>query len=70
MGSQKKKHSLLESVVNVVVGYLVAVGSQIVIYPYFGIHVPISYNFIIGIWFTIISIIRSYCLRRVFNRVT
>ena len=67
---QTKTHSAIESVVNIIVGYLVALGSQIVIFPIFGIHVGLRENLLIGFWFTIISLIRSYVLRRVFNRVT
>ena len=65
---QKKTHSLIESILNVTVGYLVAVGSQIVIFPYFGIDIPMADNFIIGLWFTVISIARSYTIRRLFTR--
>jgi hypothetical protein len=67
---QLKKHSALESVVNVLVGYGVAVGSQIIIFPFFGISIPMQDNFIIGLWFTVISLCRSYALRRVFNQLT
>lgn len=68
--SQSRKHSLFESIVNVLVGYLVAVGSQILIFPMFGIHIPVRDNFLIGLWFTAVSLIRSYCIRRVFNERT
>ena len=67
---QKRIYSLLESFTNVVIGYLVAVGSQIIIFPLFGINIPIQDNFLIGLWFTIISIIRSYILRRIFTKRT
>ena len=67
---QSKKYSFIESLTNVVIGYLVAVGSQIIIFPFFGINIPISDNFLIGMWFTVISIIRSYTLRRLFTKKT
>lgn len=67
---QTKIHSMIESITNVIVGYLVALMSQIIIFPFFGIHATIKDNLMIGVWFTIISIIRSYLLRRIFNRVT
>ena len=66
--SQSRRRSMIESVANVAVGYLVAVGSQVVIFPMFGIDVPLRSNFLIGLWFTGISLTRSYCLRRVFNK--
>lgn len=67
---QLKRHSLLESVINVAVGYGVALVSQIVIFPLYGMEVPLSANIQIGVWFTVISIIRSYLLRRCFNKWT
>lgn len=67
---QLKRHSLLESIVNVAVGYGVALLSQIIIFPVFGIKVSLRDNVLIGVFFTIISIIRSYLLRRLFNKLT
>lgn len=64
---QSRKVSLIESIVNVAIGYFVAVISQILIFPLFNINIPISDNFKIGLWFTAISIIRSYSVRRLFN---
>ncbi len=67
---QSKKHSLLESLSNVAIGYFVAVGSQILIFPFFGIYIPLHQNFTMGLWFTVISIARSYTLRRWFTKKT
>lgn len=66
---QSKKHSLFESITNVLAGYGVALASQLVIFPFFNIHISLNDNIIIGLWFTLISIIRSYLLRRVFTRI-
>jgi len=66
---QSKKFSLIESCVNVSVGYLVALLSQIIIFPVFGLDVTIKSNILIGLWFTGISIVRSYTLRRIFNKI-
>lgn len=68
--TQSKKMSFVESLANVAIGYFVAVGSQIVIFPMFGLHCTLRDNFLMGLWFTVVSIIRSYWLRRVFNRKT
>ena len=67
---QSRLHSAIESAANVVVGYLVALLSQLLIFPWFGIVVSISDNLLIGLWFTAISIVRSYVLRRWFTRRT
>lgn len=66
---QSKKMSFYESLTNVTVGYIFAVASQLIIFPLFGIYLPLSDNLIMGLYFTVLSIIRSYALRRVFNRV-
>ena len=66
---QSKRQSLIESFVNVAIGYGVALMSQILIFPLFGIHIPLASNLAIGAIFTVISIARSYAVRRVFNRL-
>lgn len=65
---QTKTHSLIESLTNVAIGYVVALLSQIVVFPMFNIYVPLSDNLLIGLWFTVISIFRSYVVRRYFNK--
>jgi len=67
---QQRRHSALESITNVLAGYGVAIASQVLIFPWFGIHVSIRTNLWIGAWFTIISLIRSYILRRIFTNLT
>lgn len=58
---------MIETAASVAIGYVVALLSQIVIFPVFGIYVAISDNLMIGAWFTIISIARGYAVRRFFN---
>ncbi len=65
--TQTRLGSLIEACANVAIGYLVALASQLVIFPLVGIHVPLSTNLWIGLWFTLISLARSYILRRWFN---
>ena len=64
---QSKRHSLLEAFINVLLGYGVAVASQIVIFPLFDVHISVAENMAIGGFFTVVSIVRSYALRRLFN---
>ena len=64
---QTKRMSLFESFTNIAIGYGVAVISQLIIFPWFGIDIPLRSNFLIGAWFTVISLARSYCIRRVYN---
>lgn len=65
---QTKRSSFLESCVNVLIGYIVAIASQLMIFPWFGINIPFHDNLLIGVYFTIISLIRSYVIRRWFNK--
>lgn len=64
---QTRLGSLIESAFNVAIGYGVALASQLIIFPWFGIALPLRDNLAIGAWFTIISLIRSYIIRRWFN---
>lgn len=64
---QSRRHSFAESVTNTAIGYIVALISQLAIFPMFNIHVPFSDNLAIGGWFTLVSIVRSYALRRFFT---
>lgn len=64
---QTRLGSLIEAGMNILIGYGVALVSQIVVFPWFGIHVPLSTNLWIGLWFTVISLVRSYIIRRWFN---
>ena len=65
---QTKFQSLLESFINILIGYLTALLSQILIFPLFNSYVSIQDNLMIGLYFTIISLIRSYLIRRHFNK--
>lgn len=58
---------MAETAASVAIGYLVALLSQLAIFPLFGIHLPLSDNLAIGLYFTAISIVRGYYVRRLFN---
>jgi hypothetical protein len=65
---QTKLQSLIESFANVAIGYLVAIAAQMIVFPIYDIEVSLSQNMQIGLIFTIVSIARSYLLRRMFNK--
>jgi putative effector of murein hydrolase len=67
--SQSRRMSLIEAVTNVAVGYVLAVITQIVVFPWFGIQPSLGENLAIGSIFTGISLLRSYALRRLFERL-
>lgn len=69
MTGQKKRHSLLESVLNVAIGFGVALLTQIMVFPLFGLSVSLGQNMAIGGIFTVVSIVRSYYVRRFFNEL-
>ena len=64
---QSRVMSLVEAVVNVVVGYGVAVVTQILIFPVFGLHTTLVQNMKMGGIFSLVSLARSFVLRRVFE---
>ena len=67
MKGQPRHMSLLESLVNVLAGVIVAIVAQILVFPLFDIHISLTETGLIAIIFTGISIVRSYALRRAFN---
>ena len=64
---QSRLMSLVESLANVLVGYGVAVVTQMLVFPLFGLAVTVTENLLIGLIFTVVSIVRSYALRRGFE---
>ena len=65
---QSRKKSFIEAVTNTVAGLVTSFLIQIVIYPLMGIPVSINQNIVITFVFFVASIVRSYLIRRVFNR--
>ena len=66
--TQRRLHSAFESVANVVIGYIVALLTQLAVFPLFGVSVTMQENLAISLIFTVVSLVRSYALRRIFNR--
>ena len=64
---QTRTMSLIEAIANVVVGYTLAVITQILIFPVFGLHATLAQNLKIGLVFTVVSIARGDALRRLFE---
>ena len=67
--SQTPTQSAVESVANVAIGYVVSLAANATILPMFGIAISLSDNLAIGAIYTAISIARSYCVRRAFNKL-
>ena len=67
--TQSRTMSAAESVANVVIGYGIALITQVVVFGALAIPVSLGQNLWIGVVFTVVSLIRSYLLRRFFNRL-
>lgn len=65
---QRRIDSLMESVVNVIIGLVIStIANWLILPPLLGVELDLGTNVLIGVIFTIISIARSYTLRRLFN---
>lgn len=64
---QTRLGSLLEVVVNTVLGLVIAMVATNWICAAYGIPMSLNSNFILTSWMTVVSIARSYLLRRLFN---
>jgi uncharacterized membrane protein YgaE (UPF0421/DUF939 family) len=65
---QSRRMSAIESVVNVVVGIGVAFVANIVVLSAMGFKISYRQNVSLALIMTAISLVRSYSLRRLFNR--
>ena len=66
--NQSRKMSALEAATNVSVGLVVSVIANHLVFPLFGFHPSLAQNIAITVIYTAISFVRSYALRRLFNR--
>jgi len=66
--SQSRRMSLVEAATNIAVGYGLAVATQLAVFPFFGLPARLDQSLGIGLIFTVVSLGRSYLLRRLFNR--
>jgi hypothetical protein len=64
---QSRRMSLVEAAANVMIGYGIAVATQVMVFPIFGIHITLADDLRIGLVFAMVSILRSYALRRLFE---
>ena len=66
---QSRRMSLVEALANVAVGFGVAVATQVIVFPIFGLRASLADNLTIAAVFTLASIARSYALRRLFEAI-
>ena len=66
--SQSRRESLIEALINTAIGFLVNFCANLVILPLFGFtSLTAKVNLLIGILYTLISVVRGYAVRRWFN---
>ena len=68
-GKQSRRMSLIEAISNVVVGFGLAIATQMLVFPMFGLQASFVDNLALGSIFTGASIARSYVLRRLFETI-
>ena len=64
---QTRLESLLEVCINVAIGWVIALITQLIVFPLYGIQVTLGEQLGISVIFTAVSIVRSYIVRRWFN---
>lgn len=65
--SQTKFGSFVEAWANIFVGFTINWCANMIVLPWFGFKLSGGQAFKIGLIFTVISLVRSYVLRRYFN---
>ena len=65
---QSKIDSLIESCINVGIGFLVSVIANFIIFPWVGITASTTQVLLVGLFMTGVSVARSYLVRRWANK--
>lgn len=66
-GGQSMRDSMVESWVNIAIGFGINYAANMVVLPLAGLPVSAGGAFLIGVIFTAISVVRSFAIRRWFN---
>lgn len=65
---QSRLGSLMESLTNIAIGITIGFLSNIIVLPAFGYDVTLADGAMISVVFTAISLVRSYVIRRLYNK--
>lgn len=65
--NQTKLGSFYEACINVAIDFGINYAANLLIFPLFGFHISLEANFVMGLIYTLISVARSYFIRRYFN---
>jgi len=66
---QTRKMSLVETIVSTAIAFCVSVTMASLVFPLFGWHGQIEHYAAITACFTVLSLVRSYLVRRLFNYI-
>ena len=66
--TQSRLGSFVEAIANVIVGYVLAIVTQLLVFPLFGLEAALGTHFAIGMAFVAVALVRGYVLRRLFVR--
>jgi hypothetical protein len=67
LSKQTRHASLTETIVNTTVGFGINFAAQVALFHLFDISAPLSTNFVIAVIFTVLSVIRGFIMRRIFE---
>ena len=65
--TQTRLGSFIEACINVAIGFAINFVANLVILPLIGFNISVGQNLFIGVLYTVISVLRSYAVRRWFN---
>ena len=64
---QSPAWSLIEVITDDILGWLLHTAERAIIFPFFGVHISLGENLLLGLVFNVSSMIRKYGIRRGFN---
>lgn len=64
---QTRLGSLIEAGIHVLIGFAINMAANFVILPLVGFEITLAQNLFIGVLYTLVSVARSYVVRRWFN---
>ena len=65
---QSRLASFIEALTNVAIGMVVSFFGQIMVSHWYNLPLNLAQNVQIVLFFTVLSVVRSYCIRRWYNR--
>lgn len=66
--TQSRRHSMVEAIAGTTIGFVVSVLASLVVYPLHGHTFSLGEVSSITLIFTVLSVVRGYVVRRLFNR--